>query len=339
VPRTTLPDRLEDLLGPGLITREILGRARPVPSPLAARITQLESAAAAAFAELVATPTRITVLDVDAAIGQFEVGSGLTLAPQQRQAVAAAAVDKCVVITGGPGVGKTTIVKAIVGLAARSRRPIALAAPTGRAAKRLAESTKTEAVTLHRLLEYQPQLGSFARDRDNPLDADVIVVDEVSMVDLALFHALVVAVRPTAQLILVGDIDQLPSVGAGAVLADVIASGAATVVRLTEIFRQAAQSSRIVTSAHQHQRAASCPTSTARPVAPTSTSSPATSRWRRVETDHRADRRAHPGPVRLRSGRRHPGAGADAPRRPRHRRAQRSRSRPSSTPPAPTASS
>lgn len=251
VPRTTLPDRLEDLLARGLITREILG-ARGRCIALAA-ITQLESAAAAAFAELVATPTRITVLDVDAAIGQFEVGSGLTLAPQQRQAVAAAAVDKCVVITGGPGVGKTTIVKAIVGLAARSRRPIALAAPTGRAAKRLAESTKTEAVTLHRLLEYQPQLGSFARDRDNPLDADVIVVDEVSMVDLALFHALVVAVRPTAQLILVGDIDQLPSVGAGAVLADVIASGAATVVRLTEIFRQAA-ASRIVTSAHQINR-------------------------------------------------------------------------------------
>jgi exodeoxyribonuclease V alpha subunit len=155
-----------------------------------------------------------------------------------------------VVVTGGPGVGKTTIVRAIVGLARRTRRTFSLAAPTGRAAKRLAESTGVEAITLHRLLEYQPQLDAFARDRDHPLDAELVVVDECSMVDLALFRALVVALRPATQLVLVGDVDQLPSVGAGAVLADVIASGAATVVRLTEIFRQAA-ASRIITSAHQ----------------------------------------------------------------------------------------
>jgi exodeoxyribonuclease V alpha subunit len=251
VARDLLPPRVDALVERGLTTREILGdRGRCLAL---AEVTALETSAASAFAELVMTPPRVTVLDVDLAISQFEVGSGLALAPQQRRAVAAAVIDKCVVITGGPGVGKTTIVKAVVDLAGRGRRSIALAAPTGRAAKRLAESTRTEAVTLHRLLEYQPQLGTFARTKDNPLEADVVVVDEVSMVDLALFRALVVAVPPTAQLVLVGDIDQLPSVGAGAVLADVIASGAATVVRLTEIFRQAA-ASKIVTSAHQINR-------------------------------------------------------------------------------------
>jgi exodeoxyribonuclease V alpha subunit len=251
VARDLLPARLDDLFGRHLVTRELLGdRGRCIGL---ADITALEVGAASAFAELVMTPPRITVLDIEQAIAQFEVASGLALAPQQRRAVAAAAVDKCVVITGGPGVGKTTIIKAVVDLAGRSRRTISLAAPTGRAGKRLSESTGMEAVTLHRLLEYQPQAQAFARNADNRLEADVIVIDEVSMVDLALFRALVVAVRPTAQLVLVGDIDQLPSVGAGAVLADVIGSEAATVVRLTEIFRQAA-ASRIVTSAHQINR-------------------------------------------------------------------------------------
>src|SRR6185369_5358982 len=152
-----------------------------------------------------------------------------------------------------PGVGKTTIVKAIVHLAKLVHRQVALAAPTGRAAKRLGEATVMEAMTLHRLLEFQPHEGGFQRSRDNPLDADLVVIDEASMVDAQLFSALVAAVRPQAQLILVGDIDQLPSVGAGAVLADVIDSGAATVIRLTEIFRQAAES-KIVVSAHAINR-------------------------------------------------------------------------------------
>lgn len=251
VGRDKLPVRVDALVASELATREVLGeRGRCIAL---AEITALECQAAAAFAELVQTPPRIAVLDVEQAIAHFEVASGLALAPQQRRAVAAAAVDKCVVITGGPGVGKTTIIRAVVDLAVRARRTIALAAPTGRAAKRLAESTSMEAITIHRLLEYQPQLGTFARDRDERLDADVVVIDETSMVDLALFRALVVALRADAQLVLVGDIDQLPSVGAGAVLADVIASGAATVVRLTEIFRQAA-ASKIVTSAHMINR-------------------------------------------------------------------------------------
>jgi exodeoxyribonuclease V alpha subunit len=233
------------------IVRETLGD-RGVCVGLAAA-HQAEVDAAVAFADLVATPARPLALDVDAAIAEVEVKTGLQLAAQQRRAVAAALVDKAVVITGGPGVGKTTIVRAIVQLAATVRRKVALAAPTGRAAKRLAESTGQEAMTLHRLLEYQPQTGQFARDRDTPLEADLVIVDETSMVDVPLARALLAAIRPSAQLVLVGDVDQLPSVGPGAVLADVIGSGAATVVRLTEIFRQAAQS-KIVVSAHQVNR-------------------------------------------------------------------------------------
>jgi exodeoxyribonuclease V alpha subunit len=141
-------------------------------------------------------------------------------------------------------------VKAIVHLAKLVHRKVALAAPTGRAAKRLGEATVHEAMTIHRLLEYLPHEGGFQRGRDNPLDVDLLVVDEASMVDAQLFRALLAALRPAAQLVLVGDVDQLPSVGAGAVLSDVIASDAATVIRLTEIFRQAAES-KIVVSAHE----------------------------------------------------------------------------------------
>src|SRR6185312_7129009 len=161
-------------------------------------------------------------------IHAFENVTGLELARQQRQAVEAALRDRCVVITGGPGVGKTTIVKAIVHLARLGKRTVALAAPTGRAAKRLGEATAAEAMTIHRLLEYQPHEGGFQRDREEPLDADLLVVDEASMVDAVLFHAVLCALRPGAQLVLVGDVDQLASVGAGQVLADVIDSAAAS---------------------------------------------------------------------------------------------------------------
>ncbi len=242
-----LAPRLGALEARHLVTRETLGDRGPCSAlPWAA---EAESEAAARLAEIVRTPARGLALDLHAAMHAFEAVTGVTLAAQQRKAVEAALVDKCVVITGGPGVGKTTIVKAIVHLAKLVHRKVALCAPTGRAAKRLGEATVHEAMTIHRLLEYQPHAGGFLRNADNPLDVDMLVVDEGSMVDAQLFRALLAALRSGSQLVLVGDVDQLPSVGAGAVLADVIASEAATVIRLTEIFRQAAQS-KIVVSAH-----------------------------------------------------------------------------------------
>ena len=153
-------------------------------------------------------------------------------------------------ITGGPGTGKTTIVNSIIKILKQKDRQILLAAPTGRAAKRMQEATGEEAKTIHRLLEFSPQSGGFGRDADHPLDADLVVIDEVSMVDTVLLHFLVQAISPQSQLILVGDIDQLPSVGPGSVLRDVIQSGVADVVALTEIFRQAG-ASQIVVNAHR----------------------------------------------------------------------------------------
>jgi exodeoxyribonuclease V alpha subunit len=157
---------------------------------------------------------------------------------------------KVLVITGGPGVGKTTIVNAILRILAAKSVKLLLCAPTGRAAKRMTEATGFEAKTIHRLLEVDPKGGGFKRSAENPLECDLLVVDETSMVDVVLKQALLRAVPDHAALMIVGDIDQLPSVGAGQVLADVIASGAVPVVRLTEIFRQAAQG-RIITGAHR----------------------------------------------------------------------------------------
>ena len=189
-------------------------------------------------------------VDPDRAIPWVEQRTGLILAASQREAVRLALCSKVLVITGGPGVGKTTLVNAILEILRARTQGIALAAPTGRAAKRLREATGLEAKTLHRLLESDPARGGFKRGEEHPLDCDLLVVDEVSMVDVPLMHSLLKAVPRRAALILVGDVDQLPSVGPGQVLADLIGSGAVPVVRLTEIFRQAAQS-RIVTNAHR----------------------------------------------------------------------------------------
>jgi exodeoxyribonuclease V alpha subunit len=192
-------------------------------------------------------------IDADRAIAWIEGRLGLALAPQQRKALRLAVSSKALVVTGGPGVGKTTLVNAILRvLGARGVRPL-LCAPTGRAAKRLMEATGHEAKTIHRLLEIDPHSGRFRRDERQPLDADLVVVDETSMVDIPLMQALLRAVPARAALLLVGDVDQLPSVGPGQVLADVIDSGRVPVVRLTEVFRQAAQS-RIVVAAHRVNR-------------------------------------------------------------------------------------
>ena len=189
-------------------------------------------------------------IDPDKAIPWIEQRSGLVLAESQRSAVALALTSKVLVITGGPGVGKTTLVNAILRILSAKGAKLLLCAPTGRAAKRMTEATGFEAKTIHRLLEVDPKTGGFRRGDDNPLDCDFLVLDEASMVDVMLMHALMKAVPDKAALLIVGDIDQLPSVGPGQVLADIISSGALPVVRLTEVFRQAAQS-RIISSAHR----------------------------------------------------------------------------------------
>ncbi len=176
--------------------------------------------------------------------------TGADLAPEQQQAVRLALTEKVAVLTGGPGCGKSFTVKSVVALAQAKKAKVVLAAPTGRAAKRLAELTGAEASTVHRLLELKPG-GDAAYDRDRPLDADLVVVDEASMLDLLLANKLVKAVPPGAHLLFVGDVDQLPSVGAGEVLRDLLAEGGPVpAVRLTRIFRQAQQSG-VVTNAHR----------------------------------------------------------------------------------------
>jgi exodeoxyribonuclease V alpha subunit len=175
----------------------------------------------------------------------------ITLAEQQRQAVQMALTSKISILTGGPGTGKTSTVQAILRLLQSKGKMALLAAPTGRAAKRLAESTGHEAKTIHRLLEVSPGEGfKFQRNQDNPLECDLLIVDECSMVDLILMNNLLKAIHPASHVLLVGDADQLPSVGAGNVLRDIIASGVVPVTRLEVIFRQAADSS-IITNAHR----------------------------------------------------------------------------------------
>ncbi len=186
----------------------------------------------------------------DRAVAEFERGAGVELAPEQRAAVNAAAEARVLVVTGGPGVGKTTIVRAMLAMFERARLAVRLAAPTGRAAKRMTEATGHEATTLHRLLEFEPKTARFKRDRNAPLEGDVIVVDEASMIDVEMADALAQATAPGTRLVLVGDVDQLPSVGPGAVLRDVIASKRIACVRLTRIFRQA-ERSLIVVNAHR----------------------------------------------------------------------------------------
>ncbi|MEJ2758919.1 MAG: AAA family ATPase [Anaerolineales bacterium] len=171
------------------------------------------------------------------------------LSETQAEAVRTALSSPVSVLTGGPGTGKTTSLQALIAVAESARKRFALASPTGRAAKRLSEATGKPASTIHRLLEYSPMEG-FGRDADNPLDVDILVVDEASMLDVLLANSLLRALKPGTHLLLVGDVDQLPSVGAGDVLREIIASGRVPVTRLTEIFRQAA-GSEIITSAHQ----------------------------------------------------------------------------------------
>ena len=195
------------------------------------------------------TPHPMPVIDLEKAIAWIEGKLAIKLAALQQEAIRQACQQKMLVITGGPGVGKTTLVRSILEVFQAKKMKCVLAAPTGRAAKRMAETTGQTAKTIHRLLEFDPATGDFKRNQQHPLTGDLFVLDEVSMVDVVLGHQFFRAVPSNACVILVGDVDQLPSVGPGSVLANLISSGVVPVVRLTEIFRQAAESD-IVTAAY-----------------------------------------------------------------------------------------
>jgi exodeoxyribonuclease V alpha subunit len=192
--------------------------------------------------------------DLDRVFDHLAQHGEVVLNSGQQAAVRATLTHKVTVLTGGPGTGKTTAVQTVIRLLESRQSRYALAAPTGRAAKRLAEATGREAKTIHRLLQFKPQKGhQFQRNEENPLEADMVIIDEASMLDLLLTNHLLKAIHPASHLLLVGDVDQLPSVGAGNVLKDIIESGVTAVVRLTEIFRQA-EGSLIIENAHRINR-------------------------------------------------------------------------------------
>ncbi len=215
-----------------------------------ARLYNAEAGLAESVNGLLSQPGHpVPGIDIDAATGWVQERLNIELAIGQQDALRAACRERVVIITGGPGVGKTTLVRSLLEVFEAKKLRCVFAAPTGRAAKRLTETTNRPAKTIHRLLEFDPVIGGFKRTRTNPLAGDVFVVDECSMVDVLLADALFQAIPLSASVILVGDVDQLPSVGPGQVLGDLIRSRRITVARLTEIFRQA-QSSRIIAAAH-----------------------------------------------------------------------------------------
>jgi exodeoxyribonuclease V alpha subunit len=209
-----------------------------------------EVALARRLAPFASAPVEVDLPRVGRWLDGFTEKRSITLSADQRRAVELAASSRLLVLTGGPGCGKTFTTKAIVALWRAMGKSILLAAPTGRAAQRLAEMTGCEAKTIHRLLAFDPKTMQFRHNEDNPLETEALMVDETSMLDLFLAHSLVKAIPPQAQVLLVGDIDQLPSVGPGMVLRDLIASEQIPMVRLTEVFRQAA-ASHIITNAHR----------------------------------------------------------------------------------------
>jgi exodeoxyribonuclease V alpha subunit len=199
--------------------------------------------------ELVSKESPFAAGSVDDLLGRIQNQQKIVFDPSQTGAVKHALESKVAIITGGPGTGKTTIIRALVMLYTSSGRVVSLAAPTGRAAKRMSELAGAPAKTIHRLLEFNPQDGRFRRNADNPLDAEVLVIDEASMLDITLAAALLSALRDTTSVIFVGDVDQLPPVGPGSFLRDIIAAGCLPVSRLTHIFRQE-EGAGIVENAH-----------------------------------------------------------------------------------------
>jgi exodeoxyribonuclease V alpha subunit len=268
------PDGIRDAVEQLRITDEIVrdsvalasgGASQPSPETVAPGLSDsllylkplfmAELGVARQVKALAAGPHPLPAANAEAAVEWAERKMTITLAESQREAVREAVTRKVMVVTGGPGTGKTTIVRAILEIFLAKGQRVLLCAPTGRAGKRLAESTGREAKTIHRLLEFDPGIGTFRKGKEDPLDLDLLVVDEVSMVDVVLMNRLLQAIPPWACVVLVGDVDQLPSVGAGAVLADLIDSGVVAVARLTEVHRQAG-ASWIVRAAHAVNRGA-----------------------------------------------------------------------------------
>jgi exodeoxyribonuclease V alpha subunit len=247
VPQALIPAAVDLELADGIVIADTVANT---PCIFLGGLYHAEKGIADRLHKLIAGPLPWPVIDADKALPWIEQKTGLTLAPSQCEAIRLALRSKVVVITGGPGVGKTTIVNSILQILAAKAVALLLCAPTGRAAKRMKEATGMEATTIHRLLEIDPKSFGFKRNEENPLDCDLLVIDESSMVDVSLMQSLLKAVPDRAAVLIVGDIDQLPSVGPGQVLADIIGSQAVPVVRLTEVFRQAAES-RIITNAHR----------------------------------------------------------------------------------------
>jgi exodeoxyribonuclease V alpha subunit len=253
VDREIILQAMEDLSREKEIFVEPMDQERDHKAAYLAPFYYAETGSADRLKRLIGVSSNIRAIHEERALQWIEERLRIELAQKQKEAILSAVRSKVMIITGGPGTGKTTIITAILRIFEGLRLRILLAAPTGRAAKRMSEATGWEARTLHRLLEYSPLKGGFKKDEENPLEADVVIIDEVSMVDVVLMYHLLKAIPPSAHLILVGDVDQLPSVGPGNVLKDMIDSGRFTVVRLTEIFRQA-RKSMIVVNAHRiHQ--------------------------------------------------------------------------------------
>lgn len=246
VPPHALDAAFVKLVAEGQIIRE--GGALYLPLLHAA-----ERGCAEKLKRLMATQHQPPPVNLENALKWVERTGKIYLSPEQREAIARGVHEKVLIITGGPGTGKTTVINSLLAILEKKGISFLLAAPTGRAAKRMEQATSRPASTIHRLLEFQPQRGHFAHNEANPLHADLIVVDEASMIDLPLMHALLAALPPFARLLLVGDADQLPAVGPGNVLMDLIASNVIPVVTLKTVFRQAEESG-IVHNAHRINR-------------------------------------------------------------------------------------
>jgi exodeoxyribonuclease V alpha subunit len=246
IPAATLQEAVDLELADGSVVAD---RVNDKESVFLRKLWEAERTITARLVSLREGPPPWPCIDAEKAMEWVQAKLGVTLADSQKDAVRTALASKVLVITGGPGVGKTTLTNALLKILTAKPIKVLLAAPTGRAAKRMSEATGLEAKTIHRLLEIDPKTGGFRRGDDEPLECDLLVLDETSMVDVPLMASVLKAVPRKAALVLVGDVDQLPSVGPGQVLADIIASQAVPVVRLTEVFRQAAES-QIIVSAH-----------------------------------------------------------------------------------------